>query len=149
VPNAIELRQTAVLALPLVQVSAKVRTGPPGDDRRICSWATGRECGRSARCAARRSRRRISRRGSSCPHTCAADEVRAVVQRAAWARVSVAGEVVGSLDEPGLVVLLGITHGDGDAEALAMASKLANLRILRDAEGRMNRSVSKWEEGCS
>jgi len=69
--------------------------------------------------------------------------VRSVVQRVAWARVSVAGEVVGSLDEPGLVVLLGVTHGDGDAEALAMASKLANLRILRDAEGRMNRSVTE------
>jgi len=34
-------------------------------------------------------------------------EVRAVVQRAAWARVSVDGEIVGSLDGPGLVVLLG------------------------------------------
>ena len=66
-----------------------------------------------------------------------------MVQRVAWARVSVAGEVVGSLDEPGLVVLLGVTHGDGEAEALAMASKLGNLRILRDAEGRMNRSVAE------
>jgi D-aminoacyl-tRNA deacylase len=65
------------------------------------------------------------------------------VQRAAWARVSVAGEVVGSLDVPGLVVLLGVKHGDGEAEAAAMASKLGNLRILRDADGRMNRSVSE------
>jgi len=64
------------------------------------------------------------------------------VQRAAWARVSVAGEVVGSLDEPGLVVLLGVAGSDRDEEALAMASKLWTLRIMRDAEGRMNRSLA-------
>jgi D-tyrosyl-tRNA(Tyr) deacylase len=68
--------------------------------------------------------------------------VRAVVQRAAWARVTVDGEIVGSLDGPGLVVLLGVTNGDGEKEALAMASKLWMLRIMRDAEGRMNRSVA-------
>ncbi|HLN06068.1 MAG TPA: D-aminoacyl-tRNA deacylase [Acidimicrobiales bacterium] len=68
--------------------------------------------------------------------------MRAVVQRAAWARVSVAGEVVGSLDEPGLVVLLGVAGSDRDEEALAMASKLWTLRIMRDAEGRMNRSLA-------
>ncbi len=64
------------------------------------------------------------------------------MQRAAWARVSVAGEVVGSLDAPGLVVLLGVTHGDRDEEARAMAAKLWTLRIMHDADGRMNRSVS-------
>lgn len=64
------------------------------------------------------------------------------MQRAAWARVSVAGEVVGSLDEPGLVVLLGVAGSDRDEEALAMASKLWTLRIMRDAEGRMNRSLA-------
>jgi len=68
--------------------------------------------------------------------------VRAVVQRAAWARVSVDGEIVGSLDGPGLVVLLGVTIGDGEKEALAIASKLWTLRIMSDAEGRMNRSVA-------
>ena len=68
--------------------------------------------------------------------------MRAVVQRAAWARVTVDGEIVGSLDGPGLVVLLGVTNGDGEKEALAMASKLWMLRIMRDAEGRMNRSVA-------
>jgi len=68
--------------------------------------------------------------------------VRAVVQRAAWARVSVDGEVVGSLEGPGLVVLVGVTNGDRDQEALAMASKLWTLRIMRDSEGRMNRSVA-------
>jgi D-tyrosyl-tRNA(Tyr) deacylase len=68
--------------------------------------------------------------------------VRAVVQRAAWARVSVDGEIVGSLDGPGLVVLVGVANSDGEAEALALASKLWTLRIMRDAEGRMNRSVA-------
>jgi len=69
--------------------------------------------------------------------------VRAVVQRAAWARVSVNGELVGSLDGPGLVVLLGVANGDGEVEASTMASKLWTLRIMRDAEGRMNRSVAE------
>ncbi len=68
--------------------------------------------------------------------------MRAVVQRAAWARVSVDGEVVGSLDGPGLVVLLGVANGDGEVEASTMASKLWTLRIMGDAEGRMNRSVA-------
>ncbi|MGO9333177.1 MAG: D-aminoacyl-tRNA deacylase [Acidimicrobiales bacterium] len=68
--------------------------------------------------------------------------MRAVVQRAAWARVSVDGEIVGSLDGPGLVVLLGVTNGDREEEAIAMASKLWTLRIMRDAHGRMNRSVA-------
>ncbi len=68
--------------------------------------------------------------------------MRAVVQRAAWARVSVEGEIVGSLDGPGLVVLLGVANGDGELEASTMASKLWTLRIMGDAEGRMNRSVA-------
>ena len=42
----------------------------------------------------------------------------------------------------GLVVLLGVANGDGEVEASTMASKLWTLRIMRDAEGRMNRSVA-------
>ncbi|MGA3353366.1 MAG: D-aminoacyl-tRNA deacylase [Acidimicrobiales bacterium] len=68
--------------------------------------------------------------------------MRAVVQRAAWARVSVAGEVVGSLDGSGFVVLVGVRNGDGEGEARALASKLWTLRIIDDDEGRMNRSLS-------
>jgi len=68
--------------------------------------------------------------------------VRAVVQRAAWARVSVDGEVVGSLEAPGFVVLLGVRQGDGDEQALAMAGKLWTLRIMDDEAGRMNRSLA-------
>ncbi len=69
------------------------------------------------------------------------------MQRAAWARVSVDGEIVGSLDGPGLVVLVGVAKGDGEAEARALASKLWTLRIMRDAGGRMNRSVADTRGG--
>jgi D-tyrosyl-tRNA(Tyr) deacylase len=68
--------------------------------------------------------------------------MRAVVQRAVSARVSVAGEVVGSLETPGLVVLLGVSKNDSEAQALSMASKLWTLRIMDDEEGRMNRSLA-------
>lgn len=56
--------------------------------------------------------------------------MRAVVQRVTSASVSVAGEVVGAIDEPGLLVYLGVTHGDGDAEIGWMARKIWSLRIL-------------------
>jgi len=56
--------------------------------------------------------------------------VRAVVQRASDASVSVAGTVVADLPAPGLVVLVGATHEDTDATAAALASKIYNLRIL-------------------
>ncbi|WP_068402272.1 D-aminoacyl-tRNA deacylase [Kribbia dieselivorans] len=56
--------------------------------------------------------------------------MRAVVQRATSASVTVEGEVVGELGGPGLVVLLGVTHSDGDAEVAQMARKVAHLRIL-------------------
>jgi len=58
--------------------------------------------------------------------------VRAVVQRASAASVTVAGEVVGRLPAPGLLVLLGVTHTDSLATAAALASKIYYLRILAD-----------------
>lgn len=58
--------------------------------------------------------------------------MRAVVQRATRAAVTVAGEVVGSFDGPGLVVLVGVTPGDGPAQVEHIARKVAELRILRD-----------------
>ncbi|MDH3680783.1 MAG: D-aminoacyl-tRNA deacylase [Acidimicrobiia bacterium] len=66
--------------------------------------------------------------------------MRAVVQRVTEASVTVDGEVVGSIG-PGLCVLVGVTHGDGEAEARKLADRLAKLRIFADAEGKMNRSV--------
>lgn len=58
--------------------------------------------------------------------------MRAVVQRVTRASVSVAGEVVGAIDEPGLLVLVGATHDDGPAQVERIARKVAELRILRD-----------------
>ncbi|HEY3507594.1 D-aminoacyl-tRNA deacylase [Kribbella sp. NPDC051137] len=56
--------------------------------------------------------------------------MRAVVQRVSQASVSVDGEVVGAIDEPGLLVLLGVTHDDTVEKAAALAAKIWTLRIL-------------------
>jgi len=58
--------------------------------------------------------------------------VRAVVQRVTRARVGVDGRTVARIDEPGLLVLLGVTHGDDEARADALARKITDLRILRE-----------------
>ena len=58
--------------------------------------------------------------------------MRAVVSRVTEAAVLVDGEVVGELTGPGLLVLLGVPHDDGPAQADTMARKLHELRILRD-----------------
>ena len=58
--------------------------------------------------------------------------MRAVVQRVLQASVTVDGKVVGSIDRPGLVVLLGVTHTDGPTEVGWLARKVWELRILRD-----------------
>lgn len=60
--------------------------------------------------------------------------MRAVVQRVSRASVSVAGAVVGRIDEPGLVVLVGATHDDGPEQVERIARKVAELRILRDEQ---------------
>jgi D-aminoacyl-tRNA deacylase len=60
--------------------------------------------------------------------------VRAVIQRALSASVTVDGEVVGAFDGPGLVVLLGVTHDDGTPQVEWMARKIWGLRILRDEQ---------------
>ena len=60
--------------------------------------------------------------------------MRAVLQRVSSASVTVDGEVVGSIDEPGLVVLLGVTHDDGPEQAAWLARKTWGVRILRDEQ---------------
>ena len=57
-------------------------------------------------------------------------DVRAVVQRVSRASVRVDGEIVGSIDTPGLLVLLGVTHTDTAAVADKLADKTWQLRIL-------------------
>ncbi|MEV1247535.1 D-aminoacyl-tRNA deacylase [Nonomuraea sp. NPDC050022] len=56
--------------------------------------------------------------------------MRAVVQRVSTASVVVDGVTVGAIDEPGLLVLVGVTHSDTRAEARKLAAKLWGLRIL-------------------
>jgi D-aminoacyl-tRNA deacylase len=56
--------------------------------------------------------------------------MRAAVQRVSRASVAVDGEVVGAIDEPGLLVLVGVTHDDTPERAAKLAAKLWGLRIL-------------------
>ncbi len=67
--------------------------------------------------------------------------MRAVVQRVSSAQVRVDGLVVGQI-ERGFLVLVGITHGDGEAEARMLARKLVGLRLFDDADGKMNLSLA-------
>ncbi len=66
--------------------------------------------------------------------------MRVVVQRVSRAEVRVDGAVVGRIGR-GLLALVGVAHGDTDEDADVVASKLANLRVMADDAGVMNRSV--------
>ncbi|WP_052890977.1 D-aminoacyl-tRNA deacylase [Thermogemmatispora carboxidivorans] len=66
--------------------------------------------------------------------------MRALLQRVSYARVRVANEVVAEIG-PGLLVLLGVAQGDGEAEARILAEKIVHLRIFEDEAGKMNRSL--------
>lgn len=67
--------------------------------------------------------------------------MRAVVQRVRSARVLVAGEVVGAIEEPGLLVYVGVTHDDGPAQVAWLARKTWELRILRDERSASDESA--------
>lgn len=58
--------------------------------------------------------------------------MRAVIQRVTRASVTVAGDVVGQIDRPGLLALVGATHDDGPEQVATIARKIAELRVLRD-----------------
>jgi len=66
--------------------------------------------------------------------------MRAVVQRVLKASVAVEERVVGEIG-PGLLVLLGVSASDTQADADYLAEKIAGLRIFEDADGKMNRSL--------
>lgn len=68
--------------------------------------------------------------------------MRAVVQRVNRARVSVEGETTGEVGR-GMLVYLGVAPGDGAGEVEWLASKIAELRVFPDDEGRFNRSVQE------
>ena len=67
--------------------------------------------------------------------------MRALLQRVSRAEVRVGGRVVGSIGG-GLLVLLGVGHGDDGAVADGLARRLTELRIFEDEEGRTNRSLT-------
>ena len=66
--------------------------------------------------------------------------MRAVLQRVRRGRVSVAGRAVAEIGQ-GLMILVGVGHGDTESEALWLAEKCAGLRIFEDSEGKTNLSV--------
>ncbi|MCM1483069.1 MAG: D-aminoacyl-tRNA deacylase [Muribaculaceae bacterium] len=66
--------------------------------------------------------------------------MRIVIQRVSEASVSIDGAVVSAIDA-GLMVLVGVEHGDTPADASWLASKTASLRVFDDADGIMNLSV--------
>jgi D-tyrosyl-tRNA(Tyr) deacylase len=73
--------------------------------------------------------------------------VRALVQRVSQAAVDVEGTRVAQIG-PGMLVLLGVGQGDGEAEADRLAGKVRALRIFDDAEGRMNEPLGEREVLC-
>jgi D-tyrosyl-tRNA(Tyr) deacylase len=66
--------------------------------------------------------------------------MRLLVQRASRASVTVDGRIVSAIG-PGLVLLVGVGHGDGLDQAEALAEKVTGLRIFRDAEGKTNLAI--------
>ena len=68
--------------------------------------------------------------------------MRALLQRVSEASVTVDGQIVGAIGS-GFLVLLGITHGDGEADASWLARKIAGLRVFEDDEGKMNLGLSE------
>ena len=66
--------------------------------------------------------------------------MKAVVQRVSHAAVSVDGEVAGSIGK-GFLILLGVTHGDTEAQADKLAKKICGLRIFPDENGKTNLSL--------
>ncbi|HEY1449389.1 MAG TPA: D-aminoacyl-tRNA deacylase [Solirubrobacteraceae bacterium] len=73
--------------------------------------------------------------------------MRALLQRVSSASVDVGGRTIAQIG-PGLLVLLGITHDDGAAEADKLAEKVRAMRIFNDLDGRMNEPLGEREILC-
>lgn len=66
--------------------------------------------------------------------------MRVLIQRVSHASVTVEGQTISSIGK-GLLILLGIGHGDGEEQAKFLAEKVANLRIFEDDQGKTNLSI--------
>jgi D-tyrosyl-tRNA(Tyr) deacylase len=66
--------------------------------------------------------------------------MRALIQRVSQASVTVDEQTISSIGN-GLLILLGVGHGDGEEQAKFLAEKAANLRIFEDEQGKTNLSV--------
>ena len=66
--------------------------------------------------------------------------MRALLQRVSKASVTVNGQTISSIGK-GLLILLGVGHGDGEKHAKFLAEKIANLRIFEDDQGKTNLSI--------
>ena len=73
--------------------------------------------------------------------------MRALVQRVSSASVAVAGEEIAAIGA-GILVLLGVSGGDGPAEAERLANKLLKLRIFEDGVGRTSEALGEREILC-
>lgn len=67
--------------------------------------------------------------------------MRAVVQRVTRASVTVDDTVVGAIEQ-GFLILLGVTHSDGEEEVRYLARKIAGLRLFEDDAGKMNLALA-------
>ena len=66
--------------------------------------------------------------------------MRVLLQRVSKASVTVEGQTISSIGK-GLLILLGVGHGDGEEQAKFLAEKIANLRVFEDEQGKTNLSI--------
>ncbi len=66
--------------------------------------------------------------------------MRALIQRVSKAQVAVDGDIIGKVDE-GMLIFICAMQGDSNAEGTKLAQKISKLRIFRDDQGRMNKSL--------
>lgn len=70
----------------------------------------------------------------------------ALIQRVTSAKVEVGGETVGEIGR-GILALVGVERGDGEAEAARLAERVVTYRIFEDEQGKMNRSLLDIQGG--